>query len=66
MPKDDLVSTREALEILGYTDPSTISRYVGYGKLSPVYKLPGKTGAFLFNRADVERLAAELSAEVAL
>jgi len=58
-PPTDEITSREALEILGFTDPSTISRYVGYGKLTPSRKLPGKNGPFLFWRADVQRLAAE-------
>ena len=63
-PPTDEIVTREALTILGITDPSTISRWVQIGKLKPSRKLPGKSGAFLFWRADVERLAAE-RAEVA-
>ena len=59
---DDVVTTREALEILGLTDPSTISRYVGYGKLTPARRMAGKSGAYLFWRADIERLAAERAA----
>ena len=58
----DVVVTREALEILGLKDPSTISRWVQIGKLTPADKLPGRSGAFLFWRADVERLAADLRA----
>ena len=60
----DLVSSREALELLGLTDPSTISRWVAAGKLTPAHKLPGKTGAYLFNRADVEALAGVVSAAI--
>ena len=59
---DDEVVTREALEILGLKDPSTISRWVQIGKLTPSRKLPGRSGAFLFWRADIERLAAQLAA----
>lgn len=58
----DEITTREALQILGYSEPSTISRYVKLGKLKPSRKLPGRTGSFLFWRADVERLAAERKA----
>lgn len=63
-PPTDEIVTREALEILGFTDPSTISRYVALGKLTPSRKLPGRNGAFLFWRADVQRLAAELAESV--
>jgi hypothetical protein len=58
MPPTDEITTREALEILKLKEPSTISRYVAAGKLVPSRKLPRKTGAYLFWRADVERLAA--------
>lgn len=57
-PPTDEIATREALTILGYRNPSTIVRYVQAGKLRPSRKLPGRTGAYLFWRADVERLAA--------
>lgn len=56
------VTTREALEILHLSDPSTIAKYVKRGKLTPSRKLPGKTGAYLFRRSDVERLAREVAA----
>jgi hypothetical protein len=62
-PSDEIV-TREALDILGITDPSTISRWVQLGKLKPARKLPGKNGPFLFHRADVEALAAERAEQV--
>lgn len=61
-PPTDEITTREALEILGYTEPSTISRYVAIGKLQPSRKLPGLTGAYLFWRRDIERLATEQAA----
>lgn len=60
---DSIVTTREALSILDRSDPSTISRYVGLGRIAPVAKAPGKRGAFFFNRSDVERLRDELLAE---
>lgn len=62
-PPTDEITTREALVILGYTEPSTIARYVGYGKLKPSRKLPGKSGAYLFWRHDVERLRDAQAAE---
>ena len=52
----DEVTTREAMEILGLTNPSTITRYVAERKLTASRKLPGRTGAFLFARSEVERL----------
>lgn len=58
MPHDtpDEITSREALELLGLAHPSTISRYVALGKLTPSRKLPGRTGAYLFRRSDVEAL----------
>lgn len=60
MPHDtpDEITSREALELLGLSHPSTISRYVALGKLTPSRKLPGRTGAYLFRRSDVEALIA--------
>ena len=59
----DTITTRQALEILDRSDPSTISRWVSLNRLTPVAKAPGKRGAFFFDRADVERLATELATE---
>lgn len=64
-PLDPEITTREALEILGYTNPSTVTRYVAVGKLTPSRKLPGKNGPYLFHRADVEALAAAQAEEAA-
>lgn len=60
-PTDEIV-TKDALGILGYTNPSTIVRYVQSGKLRPSRRLPGKNGPYLFWRADVQRLADEQAA----
>lgn len=57
-----LVTTAEALAILRRSSPSTVTRLVQAGKLSPAQKLPGLRGAYLFDKADVERLAAKRSA----
>lgn len=54
-----LLTTSEACEVLGLTSRSTLSRYVATGRLKPAMKMPGSTGAFLFNRADVEKLKAK-------
>lgn len=62
VPQTDEVTTREALDILSLSDPSTIAKYVKRGKLTPSRKLPGRTGAFLFRRSDIERLAKESAA----
>jgi excisionase family DNA binding protein len=55
-PTPDLISTTEACEILGI-DRSGITRRVQMGRLTPALRLPGKAGAYLFHRADVEQLA---------
>jgi excisionase family DNA binding protein len=52
---DDLIGTSEAAELLDL-DRSTFSRWVQVGRLHPVTKLPGVTGAFLFRRSDIEAL----------
>ena len=58
----DLVTTAEAGRILGIQSPSSVTRLVQAGKLSPAQKLPGLRGAYLFDRADVELLAKERAA----
>lgn len=59
---DDLIGTVEAATILDKS-PRTVKRFAFSGKLPPALKMSGDTGAYLFHRADVERLAAELAAE---
>lgn len=56
MPSFDILSTRETAESLnvGVRD---VQRLIAGGRLTPITKLPGKTGAYLFNRSDVEALA---------
>ena len=58
----DLIGSAEACELLGDIDRSTLSRWVALGKIKPVKRLPGATGAMLFKRRDVERLARERAA----
>lgn len=60
MPKDqqDLIATPEAAAIL-HKDPRTVQRQASAGDLSTVSKLPGKTGAYLFDRGYIEALAEE-------
>lgn len=60
MPNDtqtdsDLITTATVAQML-YKDVSTISRMVARGDLVPAVKVPGKRGAYLFRRSDVERL----------
>jgi predicted site-specific integrase-resolvase len=54
---EDLIFTAEACEITGF-HPSTFSRYVKDGTITPATKGPGVRGAFLFRRSDVQALAA--------
>lgn len=49
------LTSAEACEQLGI-DRSTLSRWVASGRIAPVFKVPGKRGAFLFSPADVEAL----------
>lgn len=60
MFKIDPLTTKQAAEVLR-TDRKGVRRLIERGALVPVQKLPGLTGAYLFDRADVEALAAERS-----
>lgn len=53
---DDLLRSLEAAERLGI-DRATFNRWVAAGRITPAVEFPGKRGARLFRRADVERLA---------
>lgn len=52
------VSAAEAAQILGIARRSLISR-VEAGTVQAAHKLPGRTGAFLFDRAYIEQIAQE-------
>ena len=56
------LSTREVLNRLGYSDPSTIARLVASGKLHPAHKAPGKRGAYAFTADEIDRYLAERAA----
>ena len=59
MPKPSaLIGSAEACRILE-VHPATLLRWIDGGKISPAHKLPGKNGAYLFNRGDIEKLATE-------
>jgi DNA-binding transcriptional MerR regulator len=47
-----LINTPEAGRLLGVSR-HTITRLVRQGRLQPVQKLPGDTGAYLFDPADI-------------
>lgn len=55
----DYDGTAEAAERL-QVSVRTIHRLVARGELTPVAKLPGSTGAYLFARADITALADKL------
>jgi predicted ATPase len=63
--KFDLVSTKEAMEILGYRNPSSVARLVYEGKLAPAYMSGDKRHTYAFDRAVVEALAAARIAKAA-
>lgn len=54
----DEVTTGEALAILKLASPASITRAVKEGRLRASRKLPGKTGAYLFLRSDIEAFKA--------
>lgn len=59
MPKSNaLVGSAETCQILS-VHPATLLRWIKAGRLTPAHKLPGDNGAYLFSRADVEKVAAE-------
>lgn len=58
MPDDDLISTAQAAKRLD-VNPRTVLRLAADGSLPPALRMPGRTGALLFHRADVERLATQ-------
>ena len=53
----DLITTREAMEILRYANPSSVARLVYEHKLTPALQMGGKGGSYVFHRADVEKIA---------
>jgi hypothetical protein len=52
------IGTTEAAERCG-VDRTTFFRWVQLGQIEPVTKLPGRTGALLFDPDEVDALAAE-------
>lgn len=55
------MATREVALRLGGVRVSTISRWVKDGKLTPLHRLPGATGAMVFARDEVEAFARGLA-----
>lgn len=62
MANNDLISTAEAAAILG-TTVSTVNRRAIAGQIPVAQQLPGMTGARLFRRSVVTRLAERLAVE---
>ena len=58
---EDLITAPEAGAILGKS-ARTVQRMIPTGELTPVRKLPGPNGAYLFRRSDVEALTAPTEA----
>ena len=58
MVTNDLIGSAEAAQILGVST-TTFNRRVLTGAVPAVRKLPGAKGAWVFDRAEIERLAAE-------
>lgn len=59
-PELDLVGSDEASTICG-VDRATFLRWREDGLITEAGKLPGSNGAYMFHRADVEKLAANRS-----
>lgn len=57
VPKTEpLIGTHQASKILS-VNVRTVHRMIDDGRLVPAAKVPGQTGAYMFDPADVERLA---------
>lgn len=52
------MSTADVARAIGRT-VSTVNRMVSRGEITPAAKAPGLRGSYLFDPAEVERLAAE-------
>ncbi len=57
----ELLSTGEVAELLG-TTVATVNRWAVTGKLPVAHKMPGRTGAYLFARSDVEAVREPMDA----
>jgi len=58
---NDPVTTAWAARALG-VHTATVRRMVERGELTPIHKLDGPRGAYLFNQADIIRIAAKRAA----
>lgn len=57
---DELVTSAAVCTELGI-DRSTLTRWVQAGRIEPATKLPGLRGAYLFTRAEIDRLKAKVA-----
>jgi predicted DNA-binding transcriptional regulator AlpA len=55
---DELLTTAQVAELRGYT-VAWINKLAASGRLPVAHKLPGRTGAYLFRRDDVEAEASQ-------
>jgi hypothetical protein len=62
MRQEDLMTAAEAGKLFGVS-ARTIGRRAEAGELPYIRKLPGPNGDYLFDGAQIRRLAAELEAE---
>mgnify|MGYP000016739153 CR=1 FL=1 len=64
MPRNQPKRPLTVAEVAGMFDknPSTILRWTRDGKLTPIAKLPGKTGAYLYDAKKIQRLASKATA----
>jgi excisionase family DNA binding protein len=63
MTQPPLMGSAEVCNVLG-VDRSTLTRWIASGRIKPVQKLPGKSGAFIFTPAEVQRVRQELWSSV--
>jgi excisionase family DNA binding protein len=63
MAEPDLMTAAQTAKKLGCS-PRTVARMAEDGRITPAMKLPGETGAYLFDLAEVERVLGEIEASV--
>lgn len=57
----DTLTTAQVVDEYG-SSRRTIGRRIADGELTPLMKLPGTTGAYLFERAEIERALSKAAA----
>jgi hypothetical protein len=63
-PPGTTIGTSEARALLGVSK-DTLIRMAARGEITPLHKFPGPNGAYVFDRAEVEKVAAERSEKAA-